>query len=280
MNEVQFGCELEYEVIAPTTFLFQIGIAQSENQRCIHEVLNLNPMVPIQRFTMGLEQNRVHRVVLQPCNFTLHYDGIVQLDAELAPPAELLEQPYGELPPEALPYLNPSRFCESDLLGNFAVSEFGALPQGYSRVKAICDWTFEHLLYMAGTTNSQTTARDVLIQRRGVCRDFAHLAISLCRGLNIPARYVSGFAVNLDPPDFHGFFEAYLGERWYLFDASRLAPVAGLVRIGTGQDAADVPFASLLGSATMKSKKVWATASNMASIPLPSEDASIAVSTA
>jgi len=279
MSEVQFGCDLQYEVLAPTTFLFQIGVAQSHSQVRIHEVLNLDPVVEIQHFTMGLEQNRVHRVVLQPCLFSLHYDGVVRLDAELDPPSELLEQPYRELPPAVLPYLNPSRFCESDLLGNFAMSEFGSLPQGYSRVKAICDWTFEHLRYTAGTTNSQTTARDVLVQRRGVCRDFAHLAISLCRGLNIPARYVSGFAVNLNPPDFHGFFEAYLGERWYLFDASRLAPVAGLVRIGCGQDAANVPFASLLGSAILKSKRVWATASNMMPIPQASDD-TIAVSTA
>jgi len=279
MNEVQFGCDLQYDVLAPTTFLFQIGVAESDGQTLVHEVFNIDPFVEVQQFTMGLEQNRVHRVVLQPCMFTLHYDGVVRLDADLHPPSELLEQPYRELPSTVLPYLNPSRFCESDLLGNFAMSEFGALTQGYSRVKAICDWTFKHLRYTAGTTNSQTTARDVLVQRQGVCRDFAHLAISLCRGLNIPARYVSGFAVNLNPPDFHGFFEAYLGDRWYLFDASRLAPVAGLVRIGCGQDAANVPFASLLGSALLKNKKVWATASNMTPI-LQTSDEATAVSTA
>lgn len=279
MNEVQFGCDLQYDVRTPTTFLFQIGVAQSEGQICIHEVLNLDPVVELQHFTMGLEQNRVHRVLLQPCVFSMHYDAVVRLDAELDPPSELLELPYGELSPAVLPYLNPSRFCESDLLGNFAMSEFGALPQGYSRVKAICDWTFKHLRYTPGATNSQTTARDVLVQRRGVCRDFAHLAISLCRGLNIPARYVSGYAVNLNPPDFHGFFEAYLGERWYLFDASRFAPVAGLVRIGCGQDAANVPFATLLGSAILKNKRVWATASNLMPIPQTSEE-TVAVSTA
>jgi transglutaminase-like putative cysteine protease len=278
MNEVLFGCDLQYEIVSPTTFLFQIGVAQTDSQVCKNEMLTTYPMVDIQQFKMGIEENRVHRVVLMPCNFSLHYEGVVQLDAEIDPPAELLEQPYRELPPSVLPYLNPSRFCESDLLGNFATSEFGALPQGYSRVKAICDWTYKHLKYVSGVTNSQTTARDVLVLRQGVCRDFAHLAISLCRGLNIPARYVAGYAVNLNPPDFHGFFEAYLGERWYLFDPTRLAPVAGLVRIGCGQDAANVPFASLLGCATLKSKNVWANASNTAAI-LPSSNEA-AVSTA
>ena len=279
MNEVQVGCDLQYQILAPTTFLFQIGVAQTASQMCKNEFFITDPIVDVQHFTIGAEENRVHRLVLQPCNFSMHYEGVVQLNAEIDPPVELLEQPYQELPPNVLPYLNPSRFCESDLLGNFAMSEFGSLPQGFSRVNAICDWTFKHLKYMSGTTNSQTTAQDVLVQRRGVCRDFAHLAISLCRGLNIPARYVSGYAVNLNPPDFHGFFEAYLGERWYLFDASRLAPVAGLVRIGCGQDAANVPFASLLGSATLKSKNVWARASNMAPISETS-NGSNAISTA
>ena len=279
MNEVQFGCDLQYEILAPTTFLFQIGVAQNGNQICKGEFLKTDPVVNIEQFSMGIEQNRVHRIVVNPCTFSLHYEGVVQIDPELDPPKELLELPYGELPPWVLPYLNPSRYCESDLLGNFAMSEFGALPQGYSRVKAICDWTYKHLIYMSGTTDSQTTARDVLVQRRGVCRDFAHLAISLCRGLNIPARYVSGFAVNLNPPDFHGFFEAYLGERWYLFDASRLAPVGGLVRIGCGQDAANVPFASLMGTANLKNKNVWATATDMTPILQSSNEAN-AVSTA
>jgi transglutaminase-like putative cysteine protease len=97
-----------------------------------------------------------------------------------------------------------------------------------------------------------------LIQRVGVCRDYAHLAIALCRALCIPARYISGYAVALQPPDFHGFFEAYLGARWYLFDATRMAPVEGFVRIGTGRDAADASFATIIGEAALTYMAVWA----------------------
>jgi len=102
------------------------------------------------------------------------------------------------------------------------------------------------------------TAADVLLQRVGVCRDFSHLAITLCRALGIPTRYVSGYAVNLQPPDFHGFFEAFLNGSWYLFDATRLAPVSGLVRIGLSRDAADVALSTRTGNAFMTSTNVWA----------------------
>ena len=105
---------------------------------------------------------------------------------------------------------------------------------------------------------SGDSACDVLVQRAGVCRDFAHVALTLCRALSIPARYVSGYAVGLAPPDFHGFFEAYLGTRWYLFDATRMAPCDGLVRIGTGRDAADAAFATIIGAATLKGMTVSA----------------------
>ena len=179
----------------------------------------------------------------------------------------LVEHSYSELPPEVLPYVNPSRYCESDLLGNFSMREFGSSPQGFFRVKSICDWTYSNLDYVSGSTNSQTTARDVFVQRQGVCRDYAHLSIALCRGLGIPARYVCGYAAELQPSDFHGFFEAYLGDRWYLFDPTRLAPVSGFVRIATGQDAADVPFATFNGAAQLKSKRVWANRSATTSFP-------------
>jgi len=271
MSEILLGCDLHYQVLTPTTFLFNVSAAQTGRQTVFREQLFLNPAVETQFFQVGLTQNCVQRLSLQPCDFHLHYEASVNLIAENDPTIELDEKAYSDLPPEVLPYLNPSRFCESDLLGNFAMSEFGSLPHGYSRVNAICDWTFKYIRYTSNSTDAQTTARDVLVQRQGVCRDFAHLAIALCRSLSIPARYVSGYAVNLQPPDFHGFFEAYLGERWYLFDASRLAPVGGLVRIAAGLDAADVPFATLMGSASLKAKTVWANSIGGESIARPAQ---------
>lgn len=259
MKEIAVGCDLAYDVVTPTTFLFNLSVAPGSYQSIVQESFLLTPHVEMEFFSLGLAQNNVQRVRLLPCQFRLQYEARVVLQAEIDSATSLTEQPYRELPPDVLPYLNPSRFCESDLLGEFAMSEFGELPHGHSRVESICDWIHSHIRYTPDSTTAETTARDVLVQRLGVCRDFAHLAIAFCRALSIPARYVSGYAVDLNPPDFHGFFEAYLGERWYLFDATKLAPIGGLVRIATGADAADVPFATLIGSATLTGKSVWAS---------------------
>jgi transglutaminase-like putative cysteine protease len=112
---------------------------------------------------------------------------------------------------------------------------------------AIVDWIHDNVEYVIGSTDSETSAYDTVTQRTGVCRDFAHLGIALCRALNIPARYFSGYAYQLDPPDFHACFECFVGGKWFLFDATGLAPLNGLVRIGTGRDAADSAVASTFG---------------------------------
>lgn len=258
MSDIGLGCDLTYDVHEPTTFLFNLSVAMTDSQRILDEQLTCTPQVPLQAFQIGFAQNRVQRLRLLPCEFRLQYSAIARLAPQQHSSWELNEQAFPDLPPEVLPYLNPSRFCESDILGNFAMREFGSLPHGYSRIHQICDWIHREIRYEGGSTTAQTTARDVFIQRSGVCRDFAHLAISFCRALGIPARYVSGYAVDLFPQDFHGFFEVYLGSRWYLFDATKLAPLSGLVRIASGHDAADVPFATYIGYATLRSKTVWA----------------------
>lgn len=258
MKSIFVGCDLSYDIVAPTTFLLNVTAAQTPSQRVTREQFFLQPDIAMQTFPMGLTGNQVHRFRLLPCAFRLRYEALVALDAGADSALPLEEQSYRDLPPESLPYLNPSRFCESDLLGDFAQGEFGALPHGHSRVEAICSWIHQRIRYTPDSTTSHTTACDVLIQRTGVCRDFAHLGIAFCRALGIPARYVSGYGLGVHPPDFHGFFEAFLGERWYLFDASHMAPIEGLVRIASGWDAADVPFATWLGSAVLTGKTVWA----------------------
>ncbi len=279
MSQIHIGCELEYVTLSPTSFLFMVNVAKTECQRILSESLTITPAVFAERLEIGLERKISQRCFVQPGSICFRYDATVELAAEVDFGTTLVEHPYRELPPEVLPYLNPSRYCESDLLGNFSMREFGMSPQGFLRVRSICDWTYSNLDYVSGSTNSQTTARDVFVQRQGVCRDYAHLAIALCRGLGIPARYVCGYAADLQPQDFHGFFEAYLGERWYLFDPTRLAPVNGFVRIATGQDAADVPFATFIGAAQLKSKKVWANRAN-SSTTSPQFSDQMAVSTA
>jgi transglutaminase-like putative cysteine protease len=166
----------------------------------------------------------------------------VQLAAHVPDDAPKVEVPFGEVPADVLEFVNPSRYCQSDMVLRLAAKTFGHLPPGFERVP--------------GTTDASSTAVDVLVAGAGVCRDYAHLAISLCRAIGVPARYVSGYAVDLDPPDFHGFFEAYLDGEWYLFDATRMAPIDGLVRIGVGRDAADVSFAASVGVATLDSQQI------------------------
>jgi transglutaminase-like putative cysteine protease len=179
-----------------------------------------------------------------------------------------------------LTYLNPSRYCESDLLARFAFEEFGQLYPGYSRVQAICNWVFEQLDYTPGSTTATTTAADVLLQRTRVCRGYAHLAIALCRGIGIPARYVAGYAVDLQPPDFHGFMEAFLEGNWYLFDPTRLTSILGLVRIGSGRDAADVSVATITGNVLLTQQAVWATGIHDSTDPLDDGSGVSAVSMA
>lgn len=258
MSQIYVGCELEYVTASPTSFLFQVNAAQTNRQSTISESLSVSPGIAVAALTLGLQGNMAQRCFVQPGSFRLHYEATVQLTPEVGFANELQERHFTDLPYDVLPYLNPSRYCESDLLGNFAIKQFGQSPSGLVRVRSICDWVFNNLTYVSGATDSQSTARDVFVQRQGVCRDYAHLAIAICRGLGIPARYICGYAVNLQPADFHGFFEAYLGEDWYLFDATRMALEGGMVRIATGHDAADVPFATYLGSAMLKTKKVWA----------------------
>jgi transglutaminase-like putative cysteine protease len=258
MTIVSVGCKLRYEVTTPATFLFNIAAARTPHQNLLSEAFCLTPDTPYEECGTGSEINRVFRLSVQPGELYITYEANVELQPSVKDPPQLQETQLPALPPEVLPYVNPSRYCESDRLIRLVNQEFGELLPGYSRVTAVCNWTYEHLQYQGGSSDAHTTACDVLVQRAGVCRDYAHLAIALCRALCIPARYVSGYAIGLDPPDFHGFFEAYLGNRWYLFDATRMAPVNGFVRIGSGRDAADVAFGTIFGLAQMQEMSVWA----------------------
>lgn len=258
MSRIDVRCELTYDVRCSTVFLFQIAAARTEHQQILWDQLTINPSLKIETYQVGLEGNQLYRILVEPCELHILYQGNIALTAGAERPTFVDESNVSEIPPEVLTYLNPSRYCESDLLARFSFEEFGQLTPGFSRVQAICDWVSNHLDYTPGSTNSSTTATDVLLQRTGVCRDYAHLAIALCRGIGIPARYVAGYAVDLNPPDFHGFLEVFLQGQWYLFDPTQLAPLTGLVRIGVGRDAADVSFATLTGDALLIEKTVWA----------------------
>ncbi len=258
MSTILVGSELSYDVRKSTVLLLKISAAQTDHQKIVHEELTFDPRTSVEQLEVGLDGNRIYRTVLEPGKRRISYRATIDLQPEVSLPAGVSEAAKTKIPADVLPYANASRYCESDLLARFAFEEFGNLEFGHQRVQAICDWVHAFLDYTPGSTNGLTTASDVLLMRTGVCRDYAHLAISLCRGIGIPARYVSGYAVDLNPPDYHGFMEAFLDGKWFLFDPTKLAPLTGLVRIGTGRDAADVAFATINGDAVLTEKSVWA----------------------
>lgn len=258
MTQINVTSELLYQVAAPASFIFNIAPATTDYQTVDNESLTISPQIEYSWCELNDYGSRGIRLSAQPCDLKIVYSAKVSLFPEVAPPKTLDEVDHTELPAEVLPFLNPSRYCESDQLGHFAWHEFSGVPSGHARVQAVADWVNKNIFYISGTTDVSSSARDVLIQRTGVCRDFAHVSITLCRALGIPARYVSGYALGLEPPDFHGFFEAYLHGRWYLFDATKMAPVSGFVRIGVGRDAADTSFATIVGQAQLQSISVSA----------------------
>ena len=152
--------------------------------------------------------------------------------------------PMEELPDQVLPFILPSRYCEADLLMEKAVEIAGGAAPGYPKVEAIRQWIHDHFHYAYGTTNSSSSARDVLASLTGVCRDYAHVGIALCRSLDIPARMVVGYVYQLDPMDMHAWFEAFVGGRWYTFDATQDRPRGNRIIIAYGRDAADVAIAT------------------------------------
>ena len=155
------------------------------------------------------------------------------------------------LPPSTLRYLFPSRYCQADLILQEAWQLFGQIPRGYAQVRAVSDWVRQNLEFQVGVSSSTTSAIETLRDRVGVCRDFAHTMIACCRALNYPARIVTGVDYGSDPAlgpqDFHAYVEVFVGGCWFLFDPTGISPVTGLVRIGTGRDAADVSFATVFG---------------------------------
>jgi transglutaminase-like putative cysteine protease len=247
---------LEYQVLAPAHFCFNIEAALRPGQALLGERLAVSSGVSVRSFTDPSSGNRFIRFDAPVGPLMVNYQADVVLDVEPVPD-DLAEVPVGQLPDEVLHYLMPTRYCESDVLARAAQQMFGHLPPGIGRVRAVTQWIHDAITYLPGSTVSTTTAQDVFVQRAGVCRDFAHLGITLCRALNIPARLVVGYVWFDEPPqDFHAIFEAWLGGRWVLFDATGMAPPEKLVRTGTGRDAKDVAFSTLFGAVQMTRKEV------------------------
>ena len=253
MIRLQFAIALRYEIADnPSDFVFNIHAAITPSQHVLAESLSLGQQVQTAMYTDPDSGNRYLRLRADPGQLTVRYDATVDITHHFEPPARIGEVPIERLPPEVLPFIYPSRYCQSDRLRRFATREFGHLRQGYWRVQEIQDWVRQRTAFTIGSSNTGTSALDTLVDQAGVCRDFAHLMIALCRAVNIPARFVTGIDYGAAPemglPDFHAYVEAFLGGRWYLFEPTGISFPTGLVRIGTGRDAADVSFATMFGS--------------------------------
>jgi transglutaminase-like putative cysteine protease len=270
------GFEMTYQCPQPTPMILALSIHYSRASDLVRpDHLLTNPSVPVAAYR-DLFGNWCSRLVAPQGRFTLSTDAIVNdsgVPDVVAPWA--MQTPVEHLPESTLLYLLGSRYCETDQLSEIAWKHFGASPPGWGRVQAICDFVHRHIEFGYQHARRTRTALEAYREGQGVCRDYAHLAIAFCRCMNIPARYCTGYLgdYGTEPPygtmDFAGWFEAFLGDRWYTFDARNNTPRIGRVLIARGRDACDVALASTFGPNTLESFKVWADEVPPAGATLP-----------
>lgn len=261
MVRLQFSIKLAYQVLDSTCdFIFNIQPTFTARQQVLEESLSISQNLQTQALIQEPDGNRYLRLQAHAGRLELFLQAAVEINHYKANPATLQEMPVADLPLAVMPYVYPSRYCQSDKLRSLANYEFGTMAPGYYRVLAIQEWVNRRTRFLPGSSGSATSALDTLVDHAGVCRDFAHLMIAICRALNMPARFVSGIDYGADPsmgpPDFHAYVEVMLSGRWYLFDPSGVAPPMGLIRLGTGKDAADVPFVTVFGNVISESPSI------------------------
>lgn len=242
---LRIDAELDYHLPQAADVLLALEVAQMPDQRLIEDRLTAETSIPL--VPVAGEEGIGRRIWTGgKGRFLVRYEATVEVERSATDLSGMATAPPRSLPGEAIPYLWPSRYCQSDRLRAFAGEQFGAYSGG-AKVAAIADWTRSNLDYEPGCSDSSTTAHDTFEQRKGICRDFAHVMIALTRALDIPARMVSAYAWDLSPPDFHAVAEVWLDGGWHLVDPSGLAPVEGLARIGVGRDATDISFMTIFG---------------------------------
>jgi len=260
MIRFDLSVTLDYNVLSPSDFIFVIQPTNTPYQRVTWERLSTQPEVPTTEEVHGSPANRHLRMHSEPGTLSVRYEAIVDLVHHFALPADIREVPIAELPASVLQYVYPSRYCQSDRLLEVARQEFGTMAPGYERVEAIRQWVQQRTKFQVGSSHPGTSALETYECATGVCRDFSHLMITMCRALNIPARLATAIDYGADPalgpPDFHCYVECYLGDRWWLFDPSGISPRMGLLRIGTGRDASEVAFATIFGTVQWTMPKV------------------------
>ncbi len=257
------GCELVYQAQEPTPLILMLRPRSGESQWITGETYELEPLVPVTEYT-DMYGNVAQRLVTTAGRFrirtTVEVETAEAIDVMVGAPFTPVEL----LPDAVLPFLLPSRYCQVEQFGDLAVEIAGEAAPGYDQAEAIRQWIQTHIRYQYGTSNASTSAVETVQQRVGVCRDFAHLGIALCRSLNIPARMVVGYLYQLKPMDLHAWFEAFVGERWYAFDATQAAPRGNRIIIAYGRDAADVALVTQFGAINLEYMSVWVDAEPIA----------------
>lgn len=259
---VRIGCRFEYEAPEKSPSLWQVRPRPDGDHRIVTE--KWEPPAPARTY-LDAYGNVCDRLTLPAGRSTLLYDATVEVPSDFDEADKGATQAsIDDLPHEAFVYLLSSRFCWPDVLHDQAWDLFGSLEPGWSRVQAVCDWVHEHIRYQVGSSTALTTAYDVWESRAGVCRDLTQLGITLCRALNVPARYVAGYLpdIAVTPPDlamdFCSWFEAWLDGRWWTFDPRNNEPRIGRVVIARGRDAIDAAMVTTWGAARLQSMEVWA----------------------
>ncbi|MHB2170089.1 transglutaminase-like domain-containing protein [Alsobacter sp. R-9] len=266
--KIRIGYKISYECSQRTPMLLMLRIHPShENDLAFPDTMTTSPTVPVQTYIDGFG-NLCSRITAPPGIITLTTNSeIVSSPLQDLTMPEARQVDVDRLPSELLVFLLGSRYCETDKLSQIAWSLFGATRPGWSRVQAICDFVHGHIQFDYMAARSTKSAYDVYLERTGVCRDFAHLAVSFCRCMNIPARYCTGYLGDIgvpadpEPMDFSAWFEAYLDGRWYIFDARHNMPRVGRILMARGRDAADVPLTNSFGEVVLRHFEVWTTQS-------------------
>ena len=252
--KINIHAELDYWLPCPTPILLQVEAAAIPEQfiDAAHIEISLND-----HFARVPGHDHVgERIWLRAeGRFTVDYRSTISINRILTDCFTLPMVPQQLLPGEAVQYLLPSRYCQSDQFQSFVQSKFGKLAGGPA-VKAMRDWVEDRFTYVPGVSNSETTAADTFIRRQGICRDYAHVLITLVRAAGIPARIASVYALGVEPQDFHAVAEIFLGGEWHLVDATGMASEKAMAKIGIGRDAADVAFLTAYGTAVMNSQRV------------------------
>ncbi len=262
--KLRVGYELQYEFPQPTPAILMLNIHFTRvSDLAMPDHIVVDPSVPISGYRDGFG-NWCSRLLAPAGRKLISADAVVRDTGRPDPVVSDARQiPVEELPEEALVFLLASRFCDSDQLLDLAWSLFGATEPGWARVQAICDFAHRHIAFGYEHARVTRTAFEAYEERRGVCRDYAHLAVAFCRALNVPARYCTGYLsdVGTPPPhppgDFAAWFEAYLGGQWHMFDPRNNVPRIGRVLLARGRDAADVAITTTFGPNTLESFRVW-----------------------